>query len=93
MDIKSRMAELGMKQVDMINFPNLCLMKLSSYHKSIGDVVEWWVNDKSKNYDIVYMSKVFGDEYTADVQEPENAKKVIKGGTVYAIKLENGKEV
>lgn len=44
-------------------------------------------------YDIVYMSKVFNEEYSPDVPEPSNAHKVIKGGTGYAIKLENGREV
>ena len=44
-------------------------------------------------YDIVFMSKVFSDEYSPDIPEPKNAKKVVKGGTGYAIKLENGKEV
>ena len=28
--------------VDGHNFPNLALMKLSAYHKSMGDDVEWY---------------------------------------------------
>ena len=68
-------------------------MKLSAYHKLLGDRVEWHRNDPGITYDIVYMSKVFGDAYSPDVPEPTNARKVIKGGTGYAIKLENGKEV
>ena len=39
-------------------FPNYALMKISAYHKSLGDDVEWW--DKDKTYDMVYSSKVFG---------------------------------
>lgn len=39
------------------------------------------------------MSKVFSDAYSPDVPEPMNADEVIKGGTGYAIHLENGKEV
>lgn len=44
-------------------------------------------------YDLVYMSKVFSDTYTEDISPPTNTRKVIKGGTGYAIKLENNKEV
>ena len=84
---------IGLIDVDGHNYPNLCLMKLSSYHKSIDDHVEWYRNDPWITYDIVYMSKVFSDVYSADIPEPTNADKVIKGGTGYAIKLEDGKEV
>lgn len=84
---------IGLIDVDGHNYPNLCLMKLSAYHKSLGDQVEWHRDDPEIIYDIVYMSRVFNDEYSIDVPEPANAAKVIKGGTGYAIKLENGKEV
>lgn len=86
-------ALIGLIDVDGHNYPNLCLMKLSAYHKSIGDQVEWYTADGDKQYDIVYMSKVFGDAYSPDIPEPTNADRVIKGGTGYAIKLEDGKEV
>lgn len=82
---------IGLIDVDGHNFPNLCLMKLSAYHKSIGDNVEWYGGETQ--YDVVYMSKVFSNEYTEDVKEPLNANLVIKGGTGYAISLENGIEV
>ena len=84
---------IGLIDVDGHNYPNLCLMKLSAYHKSLGDLVEWHRDDPGITYDIVYMSRVFNDEYSTDVPEPVNALKVVKGGTGYAIKLENGKEV
>lgn len=84
--------KIGLIDVDGHNFPNLCLMKLSAYHKSIGDDVSWYSSEEPM-YDLVYMSKVFSDEYTKDVPTPKNAKKVLRGGTGYAIKLENGMEV
>lgn len=84
--------KIGLIDVDGHNFPNLALMRISAYHKSIGDEVEWWWTDFI-HYDIVYMSKVFSDAYSPDVPEPMNADKVIKGGTGYAIHLENGKEI
>lgn len=83
---------IGLIDVDGHRFPNLSLMKLSAWHKANGDTVEWYSADRPM-YDIVYMSKVFNEEYSADIPAPTNAKKVIKGGTGYAIKLENGKEV
>ena len=85
--------KIGLIDVDGHNFPNLALMRISAYHKSIGDEVEWWLGDLI-HYDIVYMSKVFSEAYSPDIPEPINADKVIKGGTGYCISLdENGKEV
>ena len=83
---------IGLIDVDGHNFPNLALMRISAYHKARGDLVEWWWSDLL-HYDIVYMSKIFSDEYSPDVPEPLNADKVIKGGTGYCIHLENGKEI
>ena len=34
--------KIGLIDVDSHNFPNLCLMKLSAYHKAKGHTVEWW---------------------------------------------------
>jgi hypothetical protein len=76
--------KIGLIDVDGHNFPNLALMKISAYHKSQGDTVEWWFGDM-EYYDIVYMSKVFDDTYSTDAQEPINCDKVIKGGTGYSL--------
>lgn len=84
--------KIGLIDVDGHNFPNLALMRISSYHKSKGDEVEWWYTDFI-HYDIVYMSKIFSDDYSADSVEPINADRVVKGGTGYAIHLVDGKEV
>ena len=81
---------IGLIDVDSHNFPNLALMRISSYHKARGDTVEWWWG---WHYDIVYMSKIFSDAYTPDVGELMNADKIVKGGTGYAISLVNGVEV
>lgn len=84
--------KIGLIDVDGHNFPNLALMRISAYHKAMGDQVEWWWSDLI-HYDIVYMSKIFSDAYTKDVPEPINADKVIKGGTGYCISLVDGVEV
>lgn len=77
---------IGLIDVDGHNFPNLALMRISTYHKSIGDTVEWWWSDLI-HYDVVYMSKIFSNAYSKDVPEPMNADMVIKGGTGYCISL------
>ena len=53
---------IGLYDVDSHNFPNLPLMKISAYHKAKGDTVEF--ADHITHYDKVYVSKVFGDEYS-----------------------------
>ena len=50
---------IGLIDVDGHNFPNIPLMKISAYHKSIGDSVEWYEPLFSGHMDKVYMSKVF----------------------------------
>lgn len=76
------MAKIGLIDVDGHNYPNLAIMKLSSYHKKLGDDVEWYT--PFSQYDRVYMSKVFSNtpDYELCIT---NAKEVIKGGTGYAI--------
>lgn len=84
--------KIGLIDVDGHNFPNLALMRISAWHKAQGDEVEWWASE-FEYYDIVYMSKVFSDEYTKEGHTPMNCGKVIKGGTGYCIKLgKDGKE-
>jgi len=84
--------KIGLIDVDGHNFPNLALMRISAYHKAIGDDVEWWWTDFI-HYDIVYMSKIFSNAYSRDIPEPLNAERVIKGGTGYCINLgDDGKE-
>jgi hypothetical protein len=83
--------KIGLYDVDSHNFPNLPLMKISAYHKSQGDIVEKLLH--CNKYDIVYVSKVFGDEYSKIDNTVIQADKVFYGGTGFAIKVENGKEV
>lgn len=75
--------KVGLIDVDGHNYPNLALMKLSAWHKSRGDTVEWWWG--WGQYDRVYMSKVFDETYTPDIPEPVNASEIIKGGTGYGM--------
>lgn len=85
---------IGLIDVDGHNFPNLALMRISAYHKSIGDTVEWYQPPMFQPwYDKVYMSKIFSDAYSPDVPEPINAAVIEKGGTGYCISLgADGKE-
>lgn len=83
--------KIGLIDVDSHNFPNLALMKISAYHKSRGDQVEWW--NGLLHYDKVYQSKVFTDLYSKDNDHVVMADEVIKGGTGYDLKNKLPEEV
>ena len=68
-------------------FPNYALMKISAYHKSVGDIVEWW--QPLGTYDKVYSSKIF--DFTPE--NPYLTPDTIKGGTGYDIHSELPSEV
>jgi len=75
------MKKIGLIDVDGHDYPNLALMKISAYHKSIGDIVEFATIGE---YDIIYKSKVF--TFTPDVDNNLiTSKQVFKGGTGYDI--------
>lgn len=70
---------IGLIDVDGHKYPNLALMKISAYWKNHDQSVEWY-DPEASQYDVVYMSKVFSDEYTKDYPEPINADLVVRGG-------------
>lgn len=78
------MKKVALIDVDGTGFPNLALMKISSYHKQQGDSVE--MINPLKRYDIAYQSKVFTEEYFPDIWYEPMAENVIKGGTGYGLK-------
>jgi radical SAM superfamily enzyme YgiQ (UPF0313 family) len=80
---------IGLVDVDGHNFPNFALMRISGYHKGIGDDVEW-ADPIMGNYDRVYMSKIF--TFTPDYPYEFDCE-VIKGGTGYDIKSRLPKEI
>lgn len=71
------------------SYPNLALMKISAYYKSIGFNVEWY--SPFSQYIVVFVSKVFS--WTPDYPYTINAKQVCYGGTGFNIKEVQGKEV
>lgn len=83
--------KIGLIDVDGHNYPNLPLMKISAWHKSQGDSVEWYQPLFSGHLDKVYMSKVFS--FTPDYEYFIDADEVIRGGTGYSIELVDGKEI
>lgn len=72
--------KIGLIDVDGHNFPNLALMKISAFHKSQGDQVEWYNPLISGHCDKVYMSKVF--TFTEDYEYFINADEIERGGLV-----------
>jgi hypothetical protein len=80
--------KIGLIDVDHSRFPNIALMKISAWHKSQGDEVEWYT--PFEHYNRVYVSKVFS--FSEDWREPINADEVIRGGSGYAITIKDGRE-
>lgn len=69
---------IGLYDVDSHNFPNLALMKISAWHKAQGDNVEFVL--PLKYYDKIYVSKVFGDEYSQMSDYCLQADEIVYGG-------------
>ena len=82
--------KIGLIDVDGHNFPNLPLMKISAWHREHGDSVEWYSPLFSGHMDKVYMSKVFS--FSPDYEYFIDADVIERGGSGYAIRLEDGKE-
>lgn len=72
-------------------FPNIPLMKISAWHQSKGDQVEWYDPLLGGYYDKVYVSKVFS--FTPDYPYYINADDIQYGGSGFAIKMIGGREV
>lgn len=85
------MMKIGLYDADGHNFPSLPLMKISAYHKAKGDDVEFAI--PLAEYDRVYVSRVFGDEYTSFQDFCFRAKEVFCGGTGFAITVKDGREI
>lgn len=75
---------IGLVSCDGHTFPNLALMKISAYHKQLGDNVEW-ANPLFANYDKVYISKVFS--FSEDDLTYWGEAEVVKGGTGYDLNV------
>lgn len=75
--------KIGLIDVDSHNFPNLALMKISAHHKADGDSVEWW--NGLKQYDHVYVSRIFDDTYSTWENPVINASTIHYGGTGFCL--------
>jgi len=77
------MMKIGLIDIDGGKFPNLALMKISSYHKQLGDEVSF-VDIGA--YDKTYISKIFN--FTNDyVPSFATLGEIVKGGTAYDLKI------
>lgn len=76
--------KIGLIDVDGHNFPNIALMKIASWHRQQGDMVEWAMPIFGR-YDRIYASKIF--TFTPDFNPLEyTASEIVRGGTGYDIK-------
>ena len=73
--------KIGLIDVDSHNFPNLPLMKISTYHKNNGDHVEFY--NECNKYDKVYISKIFTESEKPRIN---GDFEIIKGGSGYDLK-------
>ena len=62
-------------------FPNLALMKISAYYKSLGYETELYHHDRY--YEKVFVSRVF--DFTEDIDFIINAKEIYYGGVGYGV--------
>lgn len=83
--------KIGLFDADGHRFPNLPLMKISAFHKLKGDEVEFAF--PLVEYDRVYVSRVFGDEYATFQDFNFRAKEVYYGGSGFAIEVKDGYEI
>lgn len=75
---------IGLIDVDGHGFPNIALMKISTYHKSIGDQVE---HATIGQYDKLYASKLF--KFSEDINSSMiTSNELIKGGSGYDLKTQ-----
>lgn len=72
--------KIGLIDVDSHNFPNIPLMKISAYHKQLGDEVEF--ARPCISYDKIYMSKIFTESKEPDLRK-YIAKQWTLGGSGY----------
>lgn len=75
--------KIGLIDVDSHNFPNLALMKISSYHKRNGDSIEMATLG---NYDKLYVSKLFNFS-DLNLNTLITADETIIGGSGYDLNI------
>lgn len=75
---------IGLIDADRTKFPNLALMKISTYHKKHNDKCEMYKH--FTEYDRIYVSRVFDDCYSSYIDPVFTGKpEVIHGGTGYSL--------
>jgi len=82
--------KIGLIDVDSHNFPNLALMKISAYHKMLGDDVFMYMPLFHNNCDKIYISKIF--TFTPDIQY-FHCDNIEKGGSGYNIEIKLPSEI
>lgn len=84
---------IGLLDIDSHNFPNLPLMKISAYHKNLGDEVIMVNKQPFLHYQRVYVSKIFDETYSKEYPYVIDADEIIKGGTGYGLDNKLSQEI
>lgn len=77
---------VALYDADKTNFPNLALMKISAYHKSQGNTVEWYNRLMCSGYDTIYSSKVFTFTEGEPISFNKQNQLLVQGGTGHEYK-------
>jgi len=83
--------KIGLLDIDYNGFPNLALMKISSYYKFVvkAERVEWY--NFTERYDRIFVSKIFN--FSPDEFHYLPSDQIIKGGTGYDINIKLPNEI
>jgi len=84
--IKRRLMKIALYDVDS-RIPNLVLMKISAYHKSQGDSIEWYSPLLKDDYDKIYASKVFKDSDNGYLDYDKENFEIGGSGSNYLMKV------
>ncbi len=74
-------------------FPNFALMKISRYYKDRGYQVEWFNLLNQKNYELIFLSKVFAFTEFVPFYEYIDTTKLVVGGTGIDAKIKLDREI
>lgn len=95
MNYIKKIALIDNEAISMKNksFPNLALMRISTYYKHKGYDVEWFDLFNQEHYEFIFLSKVFTYTKFAPIYDYLDKTKLIVGGTGIDVKIKLDDEI